>query len=106
MAKRKTATAPRAKRKVVEEAPDHFDEMTVELESMCDVSFNKRYNLFLDKRPYEVRLCSVDASNILAYFFRSHATRDCEYLSQSSLMHDLVSTGDYPNVTAFIKRHG
>ncbi len=102
MAKRKTA----AKKKVAEPASDNFDDVVTELEEICDVSFNKRHSLFVDKRPFEARLCSVDSSNILAYFYRDHATRDCEYLSQSSLMPELISTAVCPKVQAFIERYG
>ena len=102
MAKRKSAP----KRNQEDPVTDDFADMVRELESICEVSFNKRHSLFVDKRPFEVRLCSVDSSNILAYFYRDHATRDCEYLSQSSLMQDLTSTVDCPKVTAFIERYG
>lgn len=106
MAKRKTSTEVQPKKKATAKKIDEFDAMVIELDSICDISFNKRHSLFLDKRPFDVRLCSVDSSNILAYFFRAHATRDCEYLSQSSLMQELISTGTCPKVTSFIERYG
>tara|TARA_Y100000310_G_scaffold279237_2_gene298225 strand:- start:625 stop:945 length:321 start_codon:yes stop_codon:yes gene_type:complete len=106
MVKQKAITTPRAKHKTKDQEPVEFDAMVEELELICDVSFNKRYNLFVDRHPFEVRLCSVDSTNILAYFTRDHTTRDCEYLSQSSLMQDLITTSECPKVTTFIKRYG
>ena len=106
MVKQKAVATPRIKRKKVDREPVEFDAMVEELELICDISFNKRYNLFVDRHPFEVRLCSVDSTNILAYFTRDHTTRDCEYLPQSSLMQDLIATSECPKVTTFIKRYG
>ena len=106
MAKRKTSTEVQPKKKATAKKIDEFDAMVMELDSICGISFNKRHSLFLDKRPFDVRLCSVDSSNILAYFSRAHATRGCDYLSQSSLMQELISTGTCPKVTSFIERYG
>jgi len=106
MAKRTTSAKPQPKKQAATKKMDDFDMMVLELDSICDVSFNKRHSLFLDRKPFEMRLCSVDSTNILAYIFREHATRDYEYLSQSSLMQELVSTGSYPMVKTFIKRYG
>ena len=93
-------------RNKTKEKPSEFDAMVQELESICDISFNKRHNLFVDKHPFEVRLCSVDSTNILAYFCQKHTSRGCEYLSQSSLMHDLIATSECPKVSTFIENYG
>jgi len=106
MVKQKAVATPRAKSKKTDHEPVEFDAMVDELELICDVSFNKRYSLFVDRHPFEVRLCSVDSTNILAYFTRNHTTRDCEYLCQSSLMQDLIITSECPKVATFIKRYG